>query len=202
MRYLIIFVVLFLFESTAFGYDTKQLSVLRDAKNIAETYLCYEQNNGKTDCLDQTLMGMTLQESSAGKHKSGDDGKSLGLVHVTYKAAQDVIMKCGTKKYFYLCGWFSEESMDRTTINVKLQTNDYYNLVVAAMYFRLQYDYYLEHGYSAPWTRALKDYNAGPGVAKNMTLEELNADNHVWNVKKRIRNLKRYNRKYKKWVWA
>lgn len=96
MRYLIIFIVLFLVESTAFArYDMKQLSVLRDAKNIAETYLCYEK-----ECLDQTLMGMVLQESSAGKHKSGDDGKSLGLVHVTYKAAQDVIEKCGTKKIF------------------------------------------------------------------------------------------------------
>lgn len=92
--------------------------------------------------------------------------------------------------------------MDRTTINVKLQTNDYYNLLVAAMYFRIQYDYYKEKGYSMPWTRALKDYNAGPGKAKHMTLAGLNNDNYVYHVKKRIRNLKHYNRKHKHWIWS
>lgn len=192
-----VFVCMLLIHTSVYGmYSNKQLNVLDNAKSIAVTYLCYE-----SECLDQTLMGMVLQESSAGRDKSGDDGKSLGLVHVTYQAAQDVIQKCGARKYFYLCGWFSSESMNPDTIRIKLQSNDYYNLFIAAMYFRIQYDYYLEKGYSAPWTRALKDYNCGPRCSLKLSLEELNKDNHVIKVKRRIRNLKQYNRQYHKWVW-
>jgi len=201
MRYLIILFILFLVESTAFGYSSQQVNNLYFAKSIADTYLCYD-HNGKQECYDQTFMAMMCQESSCGVHKVGDDGKSIGLVHVTYAAARDVIRACGTDKYFHLCGWFASSSMDKTTINVQLQTNDYYNLLVAAMYFRMQFDYYREHQYSQPWARALMDYNCGPGCSKSRTQAQIQYGKYVSYIRHRISNLRKYNRRHHIWKWS
>lgn len=202
-HYIWMIITLFLFSfwlddaEAGVRYSRTQISVLTDAKNIADTFLCYRKDK-KRECYDETLMGIILQESSGGIHKLGDDGASLGVAHVTVPAATDVINKCGTKKYIRICGFLSGYSTDKVQLTVML-TDNHFNMMVAAMYFRMQYDRQLELGNTLPWSRAIINYNCG-FCADDMLESEIYSNKYRTNIKFRIKNIREFNRLMRVWV--
>lgn len=168
------------------AYNTKQLENLTLAREIGDMF-----------GFPETLQAIILQESSAGMMKLGDDGKSVGLAHVTYGAAVDVLEWCANGGKY--CGWWHGTIADND-ISIKLVTDNRFNLLVAGTYHQMQYQYFLSKGYSNPWARALISYNAGRDYASKLTDTGIQANLYYQNIMKRLLNIRNFNKHTKVWL--
>lgn len=191
----IILIIVLMWSTNALAtYNTSQVNHLHNARMVGK-YI----NN-----LPETAQAIILQESSAGAAKWGDDDKSLGLGHVTVGATIDVLRACKKAKYKRECGLmpayvFQIDLNDSDMIRTRLLFDDGFNLFVSAMYFKLQLDYFVDKGYSAPWSRAVIAYNRGRHAAKNMSVNDIHNNGYLTHIKKRIKNIRKFNKTHHFW---
>lgn len=158
-------------------------------KNIHEAKRIWKSVAG----LPETGAAILLQETYGGTEDLvGDDGKSLGIFHVTEAAAIDVIGACRRGKYKNHCNLIHTYTTDKEGLKLRLLVDDRFNAVVAALYFKIQYDYFKAKKYSRPWTRANMAFNAGRTLAKRMSTASLDKHERIQWIRYRLSNLKRY----------
>ena len=188
---LIILTVLFVisaFMDAEAKYTTKQMSVMQAARSIGDLF-----------GFEETIQAIVLQESSAGEALVGDGGASWGVAHVSVPAAIDAIQACITK-YYNICGYIQPYDGNPDSLGIRLATQADYNIVLAAAYFKLQYDRYKSTGKDCAWSRALVDYNAGPGTSKNLSCQEVQSRQYRKNIWNRLNNIRKFNSLHRVWV--
>lgn len=170
-------------------YSDKQLGSLHLARQVGDLY-----------GFPETLQGIILQESSACLDRLGDDGKSLGCGNVTVPAAKDVLSYCKLPKNAKACAVFVYYYTSDTSLATDLTINDDFNIIIAALYFKMHYDYFKSKGFSLPWTRAIVAYNTGRNRVKNMSETELYNNSYRAKIKYRIKNIRKYNKLRGLWI--
>ena len=121
-----------------------------------------------------TMEAIVWQESSLGKYRIGDDGKSLGLANVQVQTARIII-----KQNSWLPQYTTNYSIARALLH-----NDEINLLIASIYFRNCYNQFKN------WPQALICYNGGPQTATNWGRR--NAENfpYVITIRKRLEEIR------------
>lgn len=119
------------------------------------------------------MEAIVWQESSLGRDKIGDDGKSLGLAHVQVPTARKVLEHNKWLPQF------------KTNYNIAkmLLYNDDLNLLIASIYFQSCY-YEFKN-----WPQSLVCYNAGPATARAWGKQRSEHFPYVIKIRKRLREI-------------
>lgn len=133
------------------------------------------QRNGRLIGWPQTMGAIVWQESSLGRNKIGDDGKSLGLAHVQVPTARKVLEHNP---------WLPQFKTNYDIAKMLLY-NDDLNLIIASIYFQSCY-YQFKN-----WERAAVCYNAGPNVAKKLTKSQVSRFPYVIKLRERLHQIAR-----------
>jgi len=121
----------------------------------------------------ETIEAIVYQESSLGRFKIGDDGKSLGLAHVQVGTAKDVM-----KKNQWLPQFKTNYSIAKMLLH-----DDNTNLLIAAIYFQDCYDKFKN------WPQALVCYNGGKQTAINWGRKNSEHFPYVIAIRKRLNEI-------------
>lgn len=121
----------------------------------------------------ETIEAIVYQESSLGRFKIGDDGKSLGLAHVQVGTAREV-MKANK--------WLPQYKTNYSIAKMLLH-DDNTNLLIAAIYFQDCYDKFKN------WPQSLICYNAGPQTAINWGRKNSEHFPYVIAIRKRLNEI-------------
>ena len=127
-----------------------------------------------------TMEAIVFQESSLGKYRIGDDGKSLGLANVQVQTARIII-----KQNPWLPQYTTNYSIARALLH-----NDEINLLIASIYFRNCYNQFKN------WERATICYNAGPTMAASIPDSKLGTFPYVEALRRRIKEIRQLQLKY------
>jgi len=142
-------------------------------------YLSMARQAGGAIGWPETMESIAWQESSIGRFKVGDDGKSLGLAHVQVDTAIEIM-----QKYQWAPQLPYKTYYDRTKIAKRLISDDKYDLLIASLYFNDCYHQFQN------WRRALICYNGGPTVAAEYkTDKQINSFPYVIAIKHRLAQL-------------
>jgi len=110
--------------------------------------------NGMT--FENTLAAIIFRESSAGRAKIGDDGKSFGAFQISLPTAKRIIID--TK---FLKKYFSSLLNDDISLKRMLKNNIELSALLAGFYLKYNYDKNLKCGSKRAYFRAISLYNGG-----------------------------------------
>lgn len=148
-------------------------------------YLLMAREAGGSIGWPETMESIVWQESSIGRFKIGDDGKSLGVAHVQVDTAISIM-----KKYQWVPQMSSKTRHERMKIAHRLIHDDRYNLLIASLYFNDCYQQFQD------WRRALICYNGGAALAAQYRSRDLNSFSYVVAIKLRLRELREEKSRY------
>lgn len=161
MRLKVLVLSLMLFISVDVLADNDSYSAYKINESQAKL-LMLAKDIGKRFELSETLQMILMQETLAGKlGRSGDKGKSLGVMQIQIETAKFVARVTALP------------ALPDDHYSISLKYDDRYAMTVAAYYFK-----YCLSKFDNDWRKALVAYNAGITGANRMTVAQI--DNHAY----------------------